>query len=86
MINLFLSTGNVGREGAGCMMVTGQGNGQGGREHGQKADQLPGMRSITDPEARRHVSEVWGIDEKDLPRLSAKNVTMVADTCSVPTR
>ena len=27
----------------------------------------PGMRSITDPEARRHVSEVWGIDEKDLP-------------------
>ena len=67
MINLFLSTGNVGREGAGCMMITGQGNGQGGREHGQKADQLPGMRSITDPEARRHVSEVWGIDEKDLP-------------------
>jgi assimilatory nitrate reductase catalytic subunit len=67
MINLFLATGNVGREGAGCMMITGQGNGQGGREHGQKADQLPGMRSITDPEARRHVSNVWGIDEKDLP-------------------
>jgi assimilatory nitrate reductase catalytic subunit len=67
MINLFLSTGNLGREGAGCMMITGQGNGQGGREHGQKADQLPGMRSITDPEARRHVSAVWGIDEKDLP-------------------
>ena len=42
MVNLFLATGNVGREGAGCMMITGQGNGQGGREHGQKADQLPG--------------------------------------------
>ena len=67
MINLFLCTGNIGREGAGCMMITGQGNGQGGREHGQKADQLPGMRSITDPDARRHVCNVWGIDEKDLP-------------------
>ena len=26
------------------------------------------------------------VDEKDLPRLSAKSVTMVADTCSTPTR
>ncbi len=67
MVNLFLSTGNVGREGAGCMMITGQGNGQGGREHGQKADQLPGMRSITDPDARRHVASVWGVDEASIP-------------------
>jgi assimilatory nitrate reductase catalytic subunit len=67
MLNLFLATGNVGREGAGCMMITGQGNGQGGREHGQKADQLPGMRSITDPAARRHVADVWGIPEAELP-------------------
>jgi assimilatory nitrate reductase catalytic subunit len=67
MVNLFLATGNFGREGAGCMMITGQGNGQGGREHGQKADQLPGMRLITDPEHRRYIAGVWGIDEKDLP-------------------
>jgi assimilatory nitrate reductase catalytic subunit len=67
MVNLFLATGNFGREGAGCMMITGQGNGQGGREHGQKCDQLPGARSITDPEARRYVSGVWGIDEAELP-------------------
>ena len=52
MLNLFLATGNFGREGAGCMMITGQGNGQGGREHGQKCDQLPGSASITDPDAR----------------------------------
>jgi assimilatory nitrate reductase catalytic subunit len=67
MLNLFLATGNVGRQGAGCSMITGQGNGQGGREHGQKADQLPGARLITDPEARRHVAAVWGIDERELP-------------------
>ena len=37
--------------GYGCL--TGQGNGQGGREHGQKADQLPATGSIDDPAARR---------------------------------
>ncbi|MEJ7607786.1 MAG: molybdopterin-dependent oxidoreductase, partial [Bryobacteraceae bacterium] len=67
MVNLFLSTGNFGREGAGCMMITGQGNGQGGREHGQKADQLPGARSITNLADRQHVAKVWGIEEKELP-------------------
>ena len=67
MLNLYLVTGNVGREGAGCMMITGQGNGQGGREHGQKADQLPGMRSISDPEARRYIASVWGVDETSIP-------------------
>jgi assimilatory nitrate reductase catalytic subunit len=67
MLNLFLATGNVGREGAGCMMITGQGNGQGGREHGQKCDQLPGMRSITDPEARRYIASVWGVPEERIP-------------------
>jgi assimilatory nitrate reductase catalytic subunit len=67
MVNLYLATGNFGREGAGCMMITGQGNGQGGREHGQKADQLPGMRSITDPEARRYIASVWGVEEASIP-------------------
>jgi assimilatory nitrate reductase catalytic subunit len=67
MLNLYLATGNFGREGAGCMMITGQGNGQGGREHGQKADQLPGMRSITDPEHRKYVASVWGIEPETLP-------------------
>ena len=67
MLNLYLATGNFGREGAGCMMITGQGNGQGGREHGQKADQLPGMRSITDPEHRKYIASVWGIAPESLP-------------------
>ena len=67
VINLCLATGNMGSEGRGCFMITGQGNGQGGREHGQKCDQLPGARSITDPEARRYIASVWGISEEDLP-------------------
>src|SRR5262245_11008305 len=68
LINLCLATGNIGREGAGCVMITGQGNGQGGREHGQKCDQLPGQRSISDPEARRHVARVWGIQPDEIPQ------------------
>ncbi|WP_166503510.1 molybdopterin oxidoreductase family protein [Modestobacter italicus] len=66
-INLALALGLPGRAGSGWATVTGQGNGQGGREHGQKADQLPGYRKITDPAARAHVAGVWGVDPDDLP-------------------
>jgi assimilatory nitrate reductase catalytic subunit len=66
-INLCLATGRAGRPLSGYGCLTGQGNGQGGREHGQKADQLPGYRKLTDPEARRHVAGVWGVDPDSLP-------------------
>ncbi|AWT43098.1 MULTISPECIES: molybdopterin oxidoreductase family protein [Streptomyces] len=66
-INLCLATGRAGRPLSGYGCLTGQGNGQGGREHGQKADQLPGYRKLDDPEARRHVAEVWGVDPDALP-------------------
>ncbi|MFH8606201.1 molybdopterin oxidoreductase family protein [Streptomyces sp. NPDC018029] len=66
-INLCLATGRAGRPLSGYGCLTGQGNGQGGREHGQKADQLPGYRKLTDPAARAHVAEVWGVDPDSLP-------------------
>ncbi|MFC5447319.1 molybdopterin oxidoreductase family protein [Paenibacillus aestuarii] len=66
-INLALVTGKIGRKGCGYGAVTGQANGQGGREHGQKADQLPGYRLIEDPAARAHVARVWGISPEELP-------------------
>lgn len=68
VVNLCLATGHIGREGSGCNMITGQGNGQGGREHGQKCDQLPGQRSIADPAARAHVAKVWGISPDEIPQ------------------
>ncbi|EMY32622.1 assimilatory nitrate reductase catalytic subunit, partial [Arthrobacter crystallopoietes BAB-32] len=58
--------------------LTGQGNGQGGREHGQKADQLPGYRKITDPAARKHVAAVWGVRPEDLPGPGLPAVEMLA--------
>ncbi|MFJ4947762.1 molybdopterin oxidoreductase family protein [Streptomyces sp. NPDC088760] len=66
-INLCLATGRAGRPLSGYGCLTGQGNGQGGREHGQKADQLPGYRKLDDPAARAHVAGVWGVDPDSLP-------------------
>jgi assimilatory nitrate reductase catalytic subunit len=65
--NLMLALGKVGRPAAGYGCLTGQGNGQGGREHGQKADQLPGYRSIADPADRELVAGRWGIPAGALP-------------------
>jgi assimilatory nitrate reductase catalytic subunit len=66
-VNVALALGMVGKRGGGFGTLTGQGNGQGGREHGQKADQLPGYRRIDDPAARAHVAGVWGVDPAALP-------------------
>ena len=66
-IDVALALGLPGRPHAGWGCLTGQGNGQGGREHGQKADQLPGYRMIDDPAARAHVAAVWGVDPASLP-------------------
>ncbi len=65
--NLVLALGKVGKPGCGYGCFTGQGNGQGGREHGQKADQLPGYRKLGDARDRAHVAAVWGISADDLP-------------------
>ncbi len=66
-INLVLATGRIGRPGCGYGTITGQGNGQGGREHGHKCDQLPGNRDIENPEHRQYIADVWGISEVELP-------------------
>jgi assimilatory nitrate reductase catalytic subunit len=65
--NLMLALGKVGKPASGYGCLTGQGNGQGGREHGQKADQLPGYRLIEDPEHREAIAKVWGVPAESLP-------------------
>jgi assimilatory nitrate reductase catalytic subunit len=67
-INMVLASGRIGREGCGYATITGQANGQGGREHGQKCDQLPGGRDLANPEHRAHVAAVWGIEPNELPQ------------------
>jgi assimilatory nitrate reductase catalytic subunit len=76
-INLALARGQVGKPGGGTAMLTGQGNGQGGREVGQKANQLPGYRHIDVPAERQYVADVWGIPERELPGEGAAATEMV---------
>ncbi len=66
-INLVLAAGRIGRPHCGYGTIVGQANGQGGREHGQKCDQLPGLRDISNPDHRRYIAGVWGIEERELP-------------------
>ncbi len=67
-INLALALGLPGRPNSGWGCLTGQGNGQGGREHGQKSDQLPGYRKLADPADRAAVAKVWGVAPESLPQ------------------
>ncbi len=66
-VNLALVTGKIGRPKAGIATFTGQGNGQGGREHGQKSDLLPGYRKITNPKHVEEICKVWGITPDEMP-------------------
>lgn len=66
-ISMVLASGRIGRPGCGYASITGQGNGQGGREHGQKCDQLPGGRDIAKPDHRAHVAKIWSIEPNELP-------------------
>jgi assimilatory nitrate reductase catalytic subunit len=66
-INLGLATGKFGKPGCGVTTITGQGNGQGGREQGHKCDQLPGNRDVTNPEHRAYIASVWGCEVDEIP-------------------
>ena len=66
-INLALALGLPGRPFAGWGTLTGQGNGQGGREHGQKSDQLPGYRSLANETHRAEIAAIWGVPAESLP-------------------
>ncbi|MCZ4246022.1 nitrate reductase [Bacillus amyloliquefaciens] len=76
-LNMVLITGKIGKPFSGYGAITGQGNGQGAREHGQKADQLPGYRSIENEEHRAHIAKVWGIHQNELPRKGVSAYEMI---------
>ena len=85
-INLGLATGKFGKPGCGITTITGQGNGQGGREHGHKCDQLPGNRDITNPEHRAYVASVWGCPVDAIPgkgKTAQEIVNAIHDACGV---
>jgi assimilatory nitrate reductase catalytic subunit len=76
-INLVLATGRIGRPGSGYGTITGQGNGQGGREHGQRCNQLPGGRDIEKAEHRQEIAKFWRVAEAELPRSGLTAVELM---------
>ncbi|RMR58611.1 Nitrate reductase [Pseudomonas syringae pv. actinidiae] len=72
LINLHLTTGQIGRPGAGPFSLTGQPNAMGGRETGSLSNLLPGHRDAANPEHRAQVAHYWGVDSLPAkPGLSA---------------
>ncbi|MBB6446583.1 assimilatory nitrate reductase catalytic subunit NasC [Bacillus benzoevorans] len=76
-INLLLVTGKIGKPGSGYGAVTGQANGQGGREHGQKADQLPGYRYIENDNDRAYMAGIWGVHPSEIPHKGVSAYEMM---------
>ena len=74
-INLVLASGRIGKPKSGYGTIVGQANGQGGREHGQKCDQLPGWRDISNPEHRRYIAERLGNRGAEAARARALTPT-----------
>ncbi len=84
-LQVALALGQVGVPSGGYGTLTGQGNGQGGREQGQKADQLPGYRNIENALDRAAVSRVWGVDPIQLPGkgLSAQELFQAKNAAKI---
>lgn len=59
VVNLALSRGMIGREGAGILPIRGHSGVQGSAECGADADKLPGALEITDDNCQR-LEQVWG--------------------------
>jgi predicted molibdopterin-dependent oxidoreductase YjgC len=60
--NLAMLTGNVGKSGTGVNPLRGQNNVQGACDVAALPNYLPGYQSITSPEVRARVKEVWGVE------------------------
>jgi assimilatory nitrate reductase catalytic subunit len=70
LINLHLATGNIGRKGAGPLSLTGQPNAMGGREVGGMANLLSAHRDLANPDHRKEIAQLWGVD--DVPERPGK--------------
>ena len=62
LINLHLATGQIGKQGAGPLSLTGQPNAMGGREVGGMANLLSAHRDLDNPQHRAEVAKLWGVD------------------------
>jgi formate dehydrogenase alpha subunit len=78
LINLALSTGNLGRPGTGVNPLRGQNNVQGTCDVGAMYNTFPGYIPIDDDEKREEVEEVWGFELPTTPGLSNVEISKAA--------
>ena len=64
LCNLGMLTGSIGTRGAGMLPLRGQNNVQGNADMGGMPNQVTGYQSVTDPQVRERVEEIW---ERPLP-------------------
>jgi len=60
LINLHLATGQIGRQGAGPLSLTGQPNAMGGREVGAMASLASAHRDLASAGHRQEIARLWG--------------------------
>jgi predicted molibdopterin-dependent oxidoreductase YjgC len=59
--NLGMLTGSIGKPGAGMLPLRGQNNVQGNADMGGMPNQVTGYQSLTDPNVRERLEQLWGI-------------------------
>jgi molybdopterin-dependent oxidoreductase alpha subunit len=70
IVNLALTRGNVGRDGAGLMPIRGHSGVQGGAEMGAYSTSLPGGLPVNE-ESAATMADAWGFPVPDAPGLTA---------------
>ncbi len=78
IVNLALSRGNVGRDGAGLMPIRGHSGVQGGAEMGAYATAFPGGRTI-DADNAAEMADLWGFAVPAAPGLTAPEMLEAAE-------
>ena len=61
LCNLGMLTGSIGKPGAGMLPLRGQNNVQGNADMGGMPNQVTGYQSLTDPDVRWQLEQLWGI-------------------------
>jgi formate dehydrogenase alpha subunit len=69
LANLAMATGNVGKQGAGIIVLRGQNNVQGSCDVGALPEFYTGFQRVSDAENRVKFSEHWGVDLPSTPGL-----------------
>jgi len=77
--NLSLLTENFCRPGAGPLSITGEANAMGCRWTGALSPLLPGMRSVTNPQHRQEVADLWGIDADDIGATPGRSIMEIIE-------